>query len=60
MNIVDAVWKPEVNWLIIRCDCGNHFKHRADRWRCVCDYCGRTENLNLIRELYAESHSRRA
>jgi hypothetical protein len=57
VKLVEAVWTPIINWLIIECDCGNNFKHRSDRWWPVCDFCGRKENLGIIRERYVDEKS---
>lgn len=50
MMIVDARWTSRVNMLIVRCDCGNKWEHRADRWRVSCPQCGRSERLDMVRE----------
>jgi predicted RNA-binding Zn-ribbon protein involved in translation (DUF1610 family) len=53
MIIVDASWTPEVNWLKIRCSCGQHFEHRADRWWVRCPECGRREHIEVLRLRYS-------
>ena len=49
MKIVDARWTPRVNMLVIVCDCGHEFEHRADRWRVRCP-CGRQGHLAVLRD----------
>lgn len=50
MRIVNARWTPTVNVMVILCDCGKEFDHRADRWRVVCPECKRRANLGYLRE----------
>ena len=49
LRIVDARWTPVVNMLLIQCDCGRTFEHRADRWNVRCT-CGRRENIHWLRD----------
>lgn len=51
MWIIGAVWTPEVNLLLLVCDCGKSFWHRADRWSVRCS-CGRMDRLNTVRERF--------
>lgn len=53
MAIVDAVWTPQVNFLIIRCSCGIYLRHPADRWTVRCSGCGSTMHLGVLRDAYA-------
>jgi hypothetical protein len=55
MRIEDAVWRPDVNLLIIRCGCGQTISHPANRWKVRC-ICGREENLHDIREAYVQEN----
>jgi hypothetical protein len=49
MRIIDARWTPIINLLIISCDCGRQFEHRADRWTVRCN-CGRTQRIDELRQ----------
>ena len=49
VKIVDAIWTPQVNLMVIVCDYGEEFRHLANRWRVKCPGCGRTENLRETR-----------
>ena len=49
MKIVGARWTPRVNMLVIVCDCGREFEHRADRWRVRCT-CGCQGHLAELRD----------
>ena len=53
-RIEDAEWTPLGNMLIIRCDCGDWYKHRADRWKLRCQRCGQMAHLQELREEYVE------
>ncbi|MGW8177248.1 MAG: hypothetical protein ACWGQW_00405 [bacterium] len=50
MIIVDAYWTAWVNVLVMECECGYDFAHRADRWKVKCPKCGATDNLQRMRE----------
>lgn len=39
MYIINARWTPMVNYLLIKCECGYEWWHRADRRKIVCDKC---------------------
>jgi acetone carboxylase gamma subunit len=52
MQIVDAYWTQIVNMLVIVCDCGYRFDHRADRWRLRCPRCGALDRLDKLRDRY--------
>jgi hypothetical protein len=52
MTIIDAVWTPVVNMLVLRCRCGVSTHHRADRWRVVCEGCRASAHLGAIRAEY--------
>lgn len=56
MEVIDAKWTPTVNYLLIRCKCGEEFWHRADRFRVRCSgrFCSRTDNLSRMREVSGE------
>ncbi len=54
MIIVDAAWTPKVNWLYIRCHCGEKFGHRADRWNVVCPRCNHREHLGVTRQRFVD------
>lgn len=51
MKIIDARWTPRVNMLMIECNCGNRFEHRADRWIVKCMNCMRQDHLQRMRTL---------
>lgn len=51
MKLLDARWTPDVNMLLVGCDCRRTFDHRADRWTIKCD-CGAQANLSDLREAY--------
>jgi hypothetical protein len=53
MVIINAVWTPKINLLLIGCQCGKLLWHRTDRWKVQCP-CGRTENLGVIRDRYVD------
>ena len=59
LRIVGAGWTREVNVLVILCDCGAEFSHRADRWRVRCA-CGATGTLDVLREDYRQRWARRS
>lgn len=44
MIIIDVDWSPKVNILTIGCQCGNMFKHPANRKVIKCPKCGATED----------------
>ena len=44
MKIIDAEWTPEINMLLIKCNCGREFWWRADRINVRCSKCERVEN----------------
>lgn len=48
MKIVDTIWTPYVNKLIIACTCGAQFDHRTDRWLVRCP-CGKVEKIEILR-----------
>jgi len=50
MKIVDAYWTSRCNILVIECECGFDFAHRADKWEVKCSKCGKTDNLQRIRD----------
>lgn len=52
MRIVDALWSPGANVLVLRCACGAEYKHPANRWQVTCPACGRRDHLEVIRERY--------
>lgn len=52
MRIVSAKWTPKINYLIIKCHCGNLFKHRSDRWWAKCRNCYDSQKLDRIRQKY--------
>lgn len=59
LQILDAIWTPRVNLLVIRCSaCRRHFTHRADRWMAVCPTCKSASHLSLLRASYRQSHQR--
>lgn len=45
MRIIDARWTKHVNYLLIECECGNRWWHRADRRKVVCHKCLSMEDL---------------
>jgi len=50
MRIINAKWTPKVNFLAIKCICGNVFWHRADRWKVKCPECNYGWRLGPMRE----------
>ena len=52
MKIIDAHWDSSVNVLKIKCECGNEFEQRTDRWKVFCPQCGLRENLKALREKF--------
>ena len=50
MQLLDAVWTPKINMVVIECDCGFMFQRRADMWKVVCPRCGKYDNLAVLRE----------
>jgi len=48
LKIITARWTPQVNILLIQCECGRKFKHPANRKIVKCE-CGKIENLFDIR-----------
>lgn len=57
MKIVDVMWTPFVNLLLIRCGCGNKFWHRTDRWRVKCPACGFVYHLAPLRLRWRREHT---
>jgi hypothetical protein len=55
MKIEDAYWTPEINILLIRCDCGCLFKQRADRRSVICCRCGNKGDLLMMKSYLQES-----
>lgn len=54
MRIINSIWKPQGNALLIECICGNVFHHRADRWNVRCPACDKYENLQVLRDEYVK------
>lgn len=50
MKLLDAEWTPQVNLLVVQCECGRIFKTRVDRWTVVCPKCRKKERIEGIRE----------
>jgi hypothetical protein len=48
MKIVDMFWTSRVNYYKIRCDCGNEFPQRVDRFTIVCSKCKRRSHKETI------------
>ena len=57
MRLVGAAWSPTVNQMVIICQCGARFFHRADRWRVACR-CGAVAGLGALRDEYARVKGR--
>jgi len=55
MRIVDVRWTPAINMLVIACECGRRFEHRADRWMVRCS-CGRREQIEEMRDRWLREH----
>jgi Zn finger protein HypA/HybF involved in hydrogenase expression len=56
MKIIDVIWTPGVNKLLIKCEkCGRHFKHRSDRWNVICPKCKSRANLDVLRKEYTNA-----
>lgn len=53
MKITGGKWAQDINLLFIKCSCGNSIVHRADRWIVKCPKCSRIENLQELRNEYA-------
>ena len=58
MKIINAVWTPDINILIIKCACGNKIRHRADSWNVRCLKCQAIGNLKQLREEMMKEDSR--
>ena len=56
MHIIDVVWTPKVNLLVIQCDCGGAFQHPSNRWTVRCPNCNTTQNIALLRDNYARDN----
>ena len=56
LRIISAHWTPEINWLGMKCQCGEQFSVRADRWWVTCPFCFYRERLNTIRDRYVEEN----
>ena len=56
MRLLDAVWTPKVNMLLLLCDCGKHLYHRADRWQVVCPRCKAKAHIADIRRQRFPAH----
>lgn len=52
MKIVDAKWTANGNILIITCDCGKQFGHKAHRWIVTCPQCNAVANVGDLRNEY--------
>jgi hypothetical protein len=50
MKIVDAAWGDKTNVLVIECECGRIFTHRADRWNVRCPSCRSKAHLSTLRD----------
>lgn len=57
MKIMNAKWDPKVNWLVIKCECGREFRHRADRIKVLCPRCYRTADLMKLKDAYFDNRS---
>ena len=55
MRIVDARWTQAINMLVIACECGRRYEHRADRWVVRCP-CGRTARIEQLRDRWLKEH----
>ena len=47
MQLLDAVWTPKINMVVIECDCGFMFQRRADMWKVVCPRCGKPTRVGF-------------
>lgn len=56
LRIIEAVWTPKANLLVIMCDCGNTFQHPTDRWTVRCPKCNSSVNVALLRDEYARDN----
>lgn len=54
MRIVNSAWTPQINLLLLMCECGHFFWVRSDRWWPTCPSCGMKEHLHVIRERYVQ------
>lgn len=53
-TIEDAAWDPVANVLRMKCPyCERTFPHPSNRWIIECPGCGRTGDLRVSREAYA-------
>jgi uncharacterized OB-fold protein len=49
MNIVNAIWTPQGNILIIKCACGKTFTHPADKTVVICPHCKKQGNMKVVK-----------
>uniref|UniRef100_A0A6M3K475 Uncharacterized protein n=1 Tax=viral metagenome TaxID=1070528 RepID=A0A6M3K475_9ZZZZ len=54
MKIIDVTWSPIVNMIRVKCDCGNVFSFRIDRWKVRCYNCNKVENINKLRNNFVK------
>lgn len=52
MQIVEAKWTANGNILIITCDCGKQFGHKACWWTVICPQCSAVANVGDLRNEY--------
>ncbi len=50
MQIIDAIWRPDVNRYVILCDCGCRFTFPVNFWWIRCPDCGLKEWVETIRQ----------
>jgi len=58
IKILDAYWTERVNVLILICQCGCRFEHKASRWNVMCPKCGYFDHLSKIREKFVRERGR--
>jgi hypothetical protein len=49
MKIVDVFWTDRVNYYKIKCNCGNVFPQRVDRFIIMCSKCKRRAHKETIK-----------
>lgn len=53
---VDVVWTKQVNKLIVKCNCGNVFFARMDRFKIVCSRCYKTDTIVGLRNILSRGN----
>lgn len=51
VEVLDVKWFSDVNRIKVKCECGNVFWVRVDRWWSKCNDCGRSYDIKELRKL---------